>query len=281
MKKIDPSNIVELSAPKSWNELNLKQLRMLARMIARGVTPAYRRQLLFMAWTGIRTKNSSFTDEFNQRYYLYQKGKRFFYLSVPEYASLLRKVDFIQEPSRLHTQLLPSVWLLWHKHYGPSNKLFNISYDEFLHAEAAFKRYVSNMQHTEHLNTLCAVLYRPGNGINPKSEQWQGDARIAFNDYSYQRRARLWKWVPVWQKVAVFLFYNGCREALYESHKALREESTIGENKTSDLEKHRQLINTLNQGDITKNKAIIKAPLWDVMAMLNHLVEQNKKLRKK
>jgi len=272
---------INLQAPENWNELTLPQLRTLCRLIASGIDPTYRRQLVFMRWTGIRALPWSKTTSDGARAYLYRKGRRLFWMTVDTYRVFLQRIDFCGQRSELSNQLLPHVRSLHRKLYGPGRKLYNLNYDEFIHSEAAYNRYLQHPTDLHHLNALCAVLYRPGNGINPKASNFTGDRREPFNDYVYMQRASWFNKVALWKRIAIFLYYSGSREALYEAHEALRENVTIGDDFRSDIEKHRELVNTLNQGDVTKTQAVYHSSLWDVFGTLNNLVIQNKKLQKR
>ncbi len=281
MMKNDNKKIVMLQAPEHWNDLTFKQLRYLCRTIAAGLNPLYRRQLIFMIWTGIKSLPAKFVDEAGQTFYLFRRRRQFFYLSVEDYAFFLRKIDFCTGRSELTKQLMPHIWALHRKLYGPSSKIYNLTYNEWVHAESCFNRYLNDNKNVNHLNALCAVLYRPGNGIHPDSIEFSGDRREEFNDYVYLKRAQWFRWVPMWQKVAIFLFYTGSREALNNAHLNLKENTTIGEDHTSDIEKHRTLVNNLTQGDVTKNNQVLKSKVWDVFAMLDSQVAQIKKISKK
>lgn len=274
------SQQINLAVPENWNQLNKKQLRQLCRMIAHGISPSYRRQQLFMLWAGIQALPGKMVDHLGQTFYLFRKKRSLFYLSVEDYTYFLRRIDFASGRSELTRQLLPRLWAPFGWLHGPSNKLYNITYNEFIHAEAAFNRYMADGKNINHLNALCAVLYRQA-VMSKKSKYYTGDVREGFNDFNYMQRARRFRFVPLWQRIAVFMFYSGSREALYQAHTYLRDEATIGEDHSSDLDKHRQLINTLNQGDLTRNKSIMQSPVWDVMGMLNSMVKQYKQITKK
>lgn len=280
MKATTGNTPLNLTSPESWNELTLPQLRALCRIIASGTDPAYRQQLIFMRWTGIRALPVSRLHD-GIRFYLYLKGRTPFWMSVDTYRVFLQRIAFSMQRSELSNQLLPCVRSLHRRLHGPGKKLFNLTYGEFIHAEAAYNRYLSHPADISHLNALCAVLYRPGNGIPKGSLRFKGDRREAFNDFNYMHRAGWFNRVPLWQRIAIFLFYTGSREALYAAHDALRENTTVGDDHRSDIEKHRELVNTLNQGDVTKTEAVYQANLWSVFGTLNSLAVQNKKLMKK
>lgn len=276
-------NVIDLQLPQSWNELSPAQLRYLCRLIASGLNPWYLRQKVFLHLAGLKALNNKFIDDQGDVFYLFKhlKSKSFVYIKVEDYAWYVKQIDWVKSESGLSAQLFPVFKVLGVVPlYGPSRMLFNLSYAEFVHAESCLNRYLQTKK-PEALNQLCAVLYRPGNGLSPKSENYKGDRRKAFNEYTYTRPNWLIRMLPLWFKVAVFLFYAGAREAMYQQHLNLRENATVGEDRSTDLEKHRRLINTLNQGDVTKNAQIQQTPLWDVFAMLDRMVEQYNQIKKK
>jgi hypothetical protein len=275
-------NVIDLHTPEKWNDLTAKQLEVLCRMIASGINPMYQRQLIFQSFTQIKPLPKFYTDQDGKTFYLFKHRptKKQFYLCVDDYAWYLKKIDFTSEHSQLSKQLLPVVKSIITKLHGPATKLFNVKYGEFIHAESCFNRYLQTKD-IKDLNALCAVLYRKASGVKETDANYDGDLRIAFNDYVYMHDAKRFKYVSVWKKIAIFMFYTGAREAMYLAHPHLQENATIGEDHTSDIEKHRALVNTLNNNDVTKNKAIYDSPVWDIFSMLDRMVEQYQKTVKK
>lgn len=273
--------VINIELPDSWNKLNFNQLRFICRAIGKGLNPLFLRQLAFIRFANLKALRHSYVDQDGLRYYLWlqRNTKQFFWLSVQSYTLFLRQLDFMGKESKLSNQLLPVVRILGRKYYGPARKLFNLTYNEFIHSELCFNRYLDS-KNIKDLNTLCAVLYRQSNGISPHSDNYQGDQRKPFNDFLYIRQAKRWRLVPLWKRIAIFLYYSGSREELYQAHSNLRQSSSVGQTQKSDMDQHRALINTLNQGDITKNKQVLQSLVWDVMAMLDRMIEQQNQLKK-
>lgn len=274
--------IINIQVPESWEQLSRKQYILICKMQAAGINPFYKRQLLFMQWGGIKPLAHSYTTEDGECFHLFKKGKDAFYLSVEIYAGMLRRLDFLENPLKLNSQLLPVIKLHGAKLYGPSNKLYNLTYNEFVHAEAAFSMLrdneLSNKQRNEYLNRLCAILYRRGNNLSERSPLWRGDKRRPFNDYHYVRQARHWSKAAAWKKTAIFNYYAGAREFMLSKHKRLREKPSANTTHARvNMNEFRRLLNIINQGDITKNKEILHTPIWDVLFMLNALAEQQSK----
>jgi len=277
------NKVIDLKIPTSWNQCTAAQIRFLCRLIAAGLNPWYMRQKVFMQFGCLKAINHRYLDDNGTPYYLFKHlpTKQFCYISLPDYSFYLRQIDWTQRESELSEQLFPSIKVLGMiKLYGPSKKIFNLTYGEFVHAESCFNRYVHTKK-AEALIDLCALLYRPGSGISPLSDEYKGDRRKDFNEYTYTRHRWMIKLLPAWFVVYAFLYYTGSREAMYAAHQHLKESVSIGEDRSSDLDKHRRLVNSLNQGDITKNQLIWQTPVWDAFAMIDRMIEQHKQITRK
>ncbi|MCA8831974.1 hypothetical protein [Hymenobacter pini] len=134
-------------------------------------------------------------------------------------AQLLWLTDFIFAGNELTKQLLPSVQLLWSKgpartYFGPRDSLRNVRFAEFIFADSYFVRYTQQPT-PELLNKLVAVLYRPQRrNYNPHSSEYAGDRREDFNEHLIEHRSRHLARLPDKTKLAVFVWYAGCREQM-------------------------------------------------------------------
>jgi hypothetical protein len=277
------SDTIALFIPEDWNSLSLPQLRQLCRLIAKAVPHDYRRQILFCHWSGIRMLPHNELDANGMKRFLFfhLKLKKRFFLSLPDFVSFLHRLDFTHDEPSLTIQLMPSLRASWRRLYGPSSSLFNISYGEFIHAEACYNRYISSNDVND-LNSLCAVLYRPSNGVRPRSIHFEGDRREIFNDFIYPDRGRWLRRVPRWRRIAIFLFYSGCRQALFQAHPMMNRRVESDQLlDVNEIDLHRRMINTLNKGDITKNKRVLDSLAWDVFAMLDSMIENVQKMQEK
>lgn len=94
--------------------------------------------------------------------------------------------------------------------YGPADNLSNVVFSEWILADTYFSRFASNQDENE-LNKLVAVLYRPFDKNRSKSA---GDDREKFNENEVSNRlSQVEKW-PKEQRLAVFLFFSGCKALL-------------------------------------------------------------------
>ena len=128
--------------------------------------------------------------------------------------------DFVLESAGLTAQLLPAVrvpgWRYWlrGRFWGPRESLRNVSFAEFIFADAYFVAYAKG-QKADFLDLLVAVLYRPQRWpYRPRAAGYGGDRRQAFNEHLVRRRAAVLAQLPRGQKLAVLTWYRGCRQQL-------------------------------------------------------------------
>lgn len=196
--------------PSTWNELTRKQLlRVLAELYAAKQPTGVRLRLLSLL-TGFRMPLLS--------------G-----LPADVLAQLLPLVDFVtSETHYLTAQLLPTLKVPG-RHvtepvatlHGPRAYLSNVTFGEFMFADTFFLHYhLATKKHrlanrSTILDKFLAVLYRPGKrNPNPEAPDWNGDVRIAFNEYHLERRTPRLAPVPELEKLAVLTWYRGCRQQL-------------------------------------------------------------------
>lgn len=128
--------------------------------------------------------------------------------------------DFVLESVGLTAQLLADVWVpgwrhwLCGRYWGPRESLRNVSFAEFIFADAYFVAYAKG-QEPAHLDLLVAVLYRPQRRpYRPRAADYGGDRRQDFNEHLVPPRARALTQLPREQKLAVLTWYRGCRQQL-------------------------------------------------------------------
>jgi len=113
--------------------------------------------------------------------------------------------------------------IIW---YGASDRLKNISFEEFCQADSFFMAYAKTQDPT-FLHQLIAVLYRPEvENYNPEHPDFKGDRREKFNSFTVDSRIRLASQLPQAKQFAIFLFYAGSRQALMVEFPDLFEEGS-------------------------------------------------------
>ncbi|MDO7849238.1 hypothetical protein Q5H92_22935 [Hymenobacter sp. M29] len=193
--------------PSAWNELSRRQLLQITRLHGQGFA-----------------SDRALDDAF-RRVILGVPGRLWARLNGVQRVELrhLVPVRFLREPADfapLTEQLLPHLpYLKWYqglgcRYFGPRENFRNLSFAEFIFADAFFLRYLQTNDETQ-LDRLVATLYRPQRaGYAPLAPDYAGDRREPFNENLLDARARHVARLEHHVKYAVMLWYRGCRKAL-------------------------------------------------------------------
>ena len=201
---------IKRQVPGSWNELTGEQYVKIVSLLFTPLTEAVQKYRLLGVLLGM------------------SPVKMFGMFSTVQAAQLLALTNFIFADNTLTRQLLPKFRLkivsfelnpfririgrpLWL--YGPGDGLKNITYDELIFADGLFLSYFHTGD-VESLNKFVAVLYRPYQDGGKE----QGDERQPFNRHLIEDRAKEIRRLPLATKLAIYLFYQGCRKALVERY---------------------------------------------------------------
>ena len=145
-----------------------------------------------------------------------------FTIPVAVKADYLYLTHFLINENNLTKQLLP----VYKGFYGPDDDFNNITGEEFIFSEdfyfKSFKKAGVNeprVMQEDMLNNLVAVLYRAKKKGYDTAINKDGDARETFNQYkcSYIAENYISRW-PMNMKLAVFTWYETCRQNMIESN---------------------------------------------------------------
>lgn len=135
-----------------------------------------------------------------------------------EWADLLPHVEFVFTSSPdLDKNPLPKLkigFLNRKPLHGPVGLLSNLSIFEFCEADTAFMD-AGNSQRLDKIYLLAAILYRPIRRDLKEfqaSKEWNGDVREEYNQQKAFTRSTLFRKVPLYKLVAIFLYYWSCRQ---------------------------------------------------------------------
>ncbi len=269
---------LDLKIPQSWNALTRRQLLYLCKLYRLNLTELKFKTWLFVKLTGIKPLPRKIIAD--QVYYFFKKGKTRFSLSVDEMHWFLHSVDKFMQESHLIKNLFPKFRMLWKTFYGPSNSCYNISVHEFMLAETMLDAF-HHSKDVKYLRQLTAILYRKQvKPYRPNSPNYTGDRREPFNDFTFQRRARWFRFLNQNKLQAVYVFFVGCRNAIIEKHPHLFNTTAVSSEKTNHTENLKNMLISLNQGDITKNKEILQSQVWEAFGQLNEMAKQVKSIKK-
>ncbi len=143
----------------------------------------------------------------------------YYKLSAESQAMCLPLTEFALKEITLTKNLLPSLTppFSFTKLYGPEDMLKNIVFIEFIKCERAYTRFTRTGK-IQFLNELVSIIYRPKKkDYNPESPNYDGDIRERYNDYNVSLRAKAVARISIRKRLAVLLFYYGCRKNIIDS----------------------------------------------------------------
>ncbi len=184
-----------------WNELNKQQLLKLAIILHAKLPIEIAKQRITQAISNLSAA----------KFLLLPQQFRF---HAEEYANWVTAGE-----NTLTVQLLPKVTsgILGTTLWAPDSHFDNLTLVEFHYTETAYHKLIHEKD-TNALDELIAILYRPGKEYYNHSRNREGDHRIAFlpGDITYVQSI-VAKW-PNDYKLAVLLWYDGCRNSLIKMY---------------------------------------------------------------
>lgn len=197
--------VFSFSFPDSWEKLSTQQLLKIIPFI-----PAWRTAYFdFKESSSLRRVAA---DAVLQKYRLkallilldlkwwqIPMKRAFFSLYPDEVADLLECTNFLLEQPKRKKLPLPQVKVKGLSCVGPAADLSNFTGEEFHFAWLAYYKYSEALADgkpaEEHLNSLCAVLYRPcgtSKLYDPDAPEFKGDARVPFVRFALEVNAKRW-----------------------------------------------------------------------------------------
>jgi hypothetical protein len=168
--------------------------------------------------------------------------------------------------------------------YGPGDVLGNLSFGEFMAAEARLEIFRKNpAANHQSLNELCGILYRK----TDKSRKSYTDKRIRFEEGMIPEYARVFTSVSKDVKSAILINYSGAKEMFPKLYRKLFPPvSQETEDKAPTAKKAgSQSLTWLNMligmadRDVTKYPAIKSATLHETLKTIDDLIDHNQKMK--
>jgi hypothetical protein len=189
------------TAPASWSEMTRKHLLLWASALG-STLPANDAKLILTAmFYGIP-----------KEYFICIKRSAF--------KRHIRSLAYLFKRNLLSQWLIPSIWCGLFKYHGPKSQLANLTIHEFDRCEYCYERF-DQTKNIAYLETLAAILYRPCRFFNIDD-----DIRVRLTTHGYIKRAKRFKKLPAGLKYAIYLNYEGCRNALHDRYKDVFTTST-------------------------------------------------------
>ena len=262
------SETISLKVPEKWEQLSRKQVLYVAKLFLARLTENEFLTRAFCRFSGLRPVGF---DRLTNCHLFSLKGNpgRIHY---NEMFWFIKSQNYLFNIT-LTTNLLPWFRIGILRWFGPSNKCYNLTLNEYLHAETAVYGFEVTKRFC-YIDRLCAILYRPaGRGAHP------GDRRRSFNDFTYTKHARWFRLLPRYKRYAVLLFYTGCRQAIVAAFPHIFGKGSTSAPANPAFEIQR-MVRVLNDGDVTRNKSILNTPVWEALAQLNDMAEAVKRQNK-
>ncbi len=277
--------------PEKWSELSAKQLLQICSLTFSSpdnVSLTTQMLLLFAGLKFCQNRRPVMVDGI-PHWYLKQNKIRIGLTSAEDLAFAASPLHFIFTEhkgrkvfeSKLYKNLLPVISVGRKKLYGPDSALYNIRFAEFMRLEALYEQFMKTGD-TEILDKLIAVLYRPRDNGNPESSpKFTGDVRIPFNDHLVDANKTIAKRMKPEYKLAVRLFYEGCRWFIFKGCKLF--ENAFGDAGSSDsnmpaMLEFTRLVNALSNDDASKMEQIRQTPAWDIFHQLEAVALRKKEI---
>lgn len=169
------------------------------------------------------------------------------------------------------TKALQSIRVGLTRFYGPNDKLGNISFGEFITADRAFDDFIETKD-LKKLDRLCAILFRQ------KKWPWQkldGDVRVLFDSNAIDERR--WAKVPIERKLAIAVFFSGCKQALAKAFPKIFKKS-LTPTAVTDKTVWLKSLHSLADG-IPNYDAVLSTRLFLVMFEMTQRIEEVERLK--
>ncbi|MBE0663738.1 MAG: hypothetical protein IH597_14885 [Bacteroidales bacterium] len=287
---INGQHICEL--PENWNELSAEQLLKVCALVPTSFKPENLLIQLLMLFTGLKfpsRRHPVMVDEI-PHYYLKQHEVKIALISVEDIGFAASPLQFIFTEhkgeviieSKLFQNKLPVIKAGSKELHGPDHALFNISFAEFIKLESLYDKY-SKKQDDESFDEIVAVLYRERDLENdPTSPKFTGDIRVPFNDHLLDARKMIVKQIKPEYKLAVRLFYEGCRWFIFKGSN-LFPNAFSGDGSEDEgmppIHEFTRLVNALSNDDASRMELIRQTRAWDIFYQLEALATRNKELK--
>lgn len=195
---------VRRKVAEGWNELSVKQLKRVVRLINSEIKDEYE----------LKVRLVKVLFQFNWRQMLLLRGES-------RIVDLYPYLDFILQGNDLTINKFMKIKLAWFLKtlYGPEGDFRTLKAHEWTDADTAFMNFMQDRD-MRHLDQLVSILWRPKNKLkSKKSEDWDGDLRVNYNPVVSTLRASLMRFVSPSVKLSILQWYMASRNDLEEMFK--------------------------------------------------------------
>jgi hypothetical protein len=279
--------------PGEWDELSRENLEAITGLAGMTLTEMQFKVHALCAFTGIQILKSiparNPADPSEKLFRVHLSDSSLAMITSGQLTSAANCLDFllrkdeevkghpsIHLESRLTKNLVPCLVIRGERYWGPADRLFNLSFTEFIHAETNLKLFLKSKE-IPFLDRLIAILYRKeAQGYDPGSIDFKGDRREPFNDHLIDERAKRMSRCNHNLKMAVYLFYTGCQEWIRLQFPHVFSQTSKGDDNTLGF---LGLVDSLTAGDVTKTELVLSSYLMSVMVHLERAAMEHEKMK--
>lgn len=267
----------DVAVPADWSDITRNDLCLLGRLFP--LVPTHRTSMALLI--GLIRKRGNMAvkwalfQNMNLGERLYRKlGYNPFLERISLTLEKLDQFSWVYKENKLHQSRFPSIRFWFWEFYGPTDKLYDVTVNEFFYADRFYLAYMKD-QEDKMLNLLVAALWRPADGSGK---------RRAFDENEFDSHLPIIRRMPRHLKHALLINYIGMRDAVVTS-KPGRRVFTSSEKTTARKEGWGHVILRLSGnkfGDHDKTKTAL---FWDVLRELemqkNDAAEMKRNMPKK
>jgi len=120
-------------------------------------------------------------------------------------------IKFLEEENNLTENKIDTIKANGVTLYAPIGNFETLTADEWTDADNAYMDYSQSKDPTA-LDRMVAILFRERQkDVEPGSEYWNGDYRMPYNEHQVKLRMRYIERIDPHIKLAVLIWYQGCR----------------------------------------------------------------------
>jgi len=186
-------------------------------------------------------------------------------LNIAQMNGLHKALNFLWEKNDLTTNPLPLLKIRFRKYHGPGPRMKDISFGQFMIADTFFLKYMRSRS-PEDLNMFVASLYY----------------RKEFDASKVERVAQKLRRAKMDKKLAVVLFFTGCRNYINNRFPLLFPKPAKGESKAKGNKASwgDVLISLVGENPAEKDR-VEKLDLYFALAFLESQIRRSRELKEK
>jgi hypothetical protein len=259
--------------PDSWNSLSGEQYSALCQLIHKYGDP-HRIKVMFLFYL-LHLKVNPHRPSDHGCYCHFKD--RLIFLDSETIAEMTTSLDFLFSESGNQQVLNPTCWinhfrdisLKGKKYYGPADKLVNLRFNEFIHADSLYHQFISTSDE-KYLDKFLGSLWREKDPqITEDSPSFRGDLRIPFNPYILESQSGVMSLLNGRVKLGCFLFYAGSRNYISGMFPNLFSLGTSGYSPQS----YMTLCYDLCNNDVSRINRILDSFVYDVFMFLENSIK--------